>query len=180
MSEEDKKSIEKTEKVKEDEARDERNVPAKRHAPVWLPWVAGGTVVVILLVAAYSIGLQVGKGNSTTVAGTNGFGSMMRGYGDFDDSSSSQSTQNGMPSGDFRGGRGTMGGSGTVTAVSSTSISIKGSMGGGITTYTINSSTTVTDGSSTKAVSDIATGDTVRVTPSTSDTTIAATITIGS
>ncbi|HWT40518.1 MAG TPA: hypothetical protein VN081_04625 [Dongiaceae bacterium] len=77
----------------------------------------------------------------------------------------------------FTGGMGAMGGRGvygaglghmtngvrgTVTAISSTSLSVK-TASGAIVTYAITSNTTVTNTGSAAAVSDIKVGDTVRV-----------------
>jgi hypothetical protein len=158
------------------ESAEEQEFPVKKSAPTWLPWVGGGALIAVLLVASYFMGLGAGKGTSTASTAGDGFGSMTRGTGD-----GTGGMPSGMPSGDMRSGGGrTMGASGTVTAISSTSITIKDTTRGGVVTYTIDSSTTVKSGDDTKAVSDITTGATVRVQPSTSDTTIAATITIES
>jgi hypothetical protein len=81
------------------------------------------------------------------------------------------------------GGAGRFGGFGTVTAVTSSSITITPpSFGENATpitkTYSISSSTTVTDNGASSTVSAIAVGDTVRIQPSTSDSTAAGTIMI--
>lgn len=177
MNEDDKKvtekPVEKTEKVEKTEVRDERNVPARRQMPSWFPWAAGGALIFLLLLGAFWAGRALDRDRSIAVNRTNGF-SAMRGYSDIPNSG----TQN-LPSGNFRG-RGMMGTYGTVTAISSDSITIKDTIRGGLVTFKINEDTKVTSGTDTKAVSDIKTDATVRVQASTSDSTIAAAIAIQS
>ncbi len=91
---------------------------------------------------------------------------------------------NGMGEGGRYGAR--MGGAGTVTAVSSSSITITlrsfgpdSNNSGTSKTYTIDSSTEITINGSTGSVSDIKTGDTVFVRTSSSSSTIATRISVG-
>jgi hypothetical protein len=74
------------------------------------------------------------------------------------------------------------GGMGTVTAISSTSITITPRSRGGATsadkTYAISSSTNISDNGSTVAATDIAVGNTVLITTTTSDTSTATAITV--
>lgn len=142
-------------------------VTVQRQLPTWFPWVIAGLAALLIAMVAYGIGYQTSRG---MLGGRGGMGSgigMMRG-GDRDD--------RGTLSTGLRG-RGMMGGAvGEVTAVSSDSISIKDTMRGGSVTYKIDSSTKVTENGTTKTVSDIKTGDTVRVSATGGDTTIATTI----
>jgi hypothetical protein len=69
-----------------------------------------------------------------------------------------------------------MGGFGTVTAVSSSSIAIQNPRSGTSNTYTIDGSTVIEDSGSTGSLSDIATGDTVMIRTSSSTSTTAAQI----
>jgi len=73
-------------------------------------------------------------------------------------------------------GGGMMGGFGTVTAISATSITVESSQTSTSTTYVITSATKVTDNGSTSSVSAIQTGDTVIVQPESSSAKTAATI----
>lgn len=79
----------------------------------------------------------------------------------------------------FAGGSGRFGGGnrsfGTVSAISSSSITVQPSSGNAVT-YTINSSTAITDSGQTVTYTDIQTGDTVIVSASTSSSTTAARI----
>jgi len=85
------------------------------------------------------------------------------------------------------GGYGQMGGGrrnangafGQVTAISSTNITINDIRQGKSKTYTINSDTKITDQGQTATATDIKNGDTVIVSASTTDSTIASTIRIG-
>lgn len=70
------------------------------------------------------------------------------------------------------------GGFGTVTAISSSSITVKNSHSGSSKTYTITSNTTVKNGTTTASVSDIKVDDSVLVRTSSSDTKTASSITI--
>ncbi len=74
------------------------------------------------------------------------------------------------------GGMRRMGGLGSVTAVSSSSITVQNQRTGTSTTYTIDSSTKITNNGATAAISDIKTGATVLVRTSSSSTTTATTI----
>jgi hypothetical protein len=124
--------------------------------------------VIVLLVAAggiYGATLYQKAHSASTTAATNGgrFGGGMGGRGGF-------------------ASRVGGGGIGTVTAVSSTSITMTPRSRGGTTgadkTYAINSSTTITDNGSTVAASDIAVGDKVLIVTTTSDTSTATAITV--
>ena len=110
------------------------------------------------------------KGRSVTVDRDDNF-STTRSYGNIP-----SGTQT-MPSGEFRG-HGMMGTLGTVTAISSDSITIKDTQRGGLVTFKIDASTKVTNGTDTKAVSDITTGTNARIQASTGDSLTAGTITI--
>lgn len=106
-------------------------------------WIA--TVIAALIVGLLGgivAGMQIGKSSSTTNRG-------------------SQSLQGGM-GGSMQGHDGAMG---TVTAVTSDSVTIKSDRGDSdsTVTYAITSDTKVTDGDETAAVSDIAVGDAVMV-----------------
>lgn len=129
------------------------------------PGTSGVTKPIAILVAAILLaglsfygGVQYQKGRHTaTTTTTTG-------------AAGSPSTQGGSR---FRGGqRPTFG---SVTAISSTSITVD-SQSGTSTTFSITSSTTITDSGQTTTTSDISTGDTVAVVASTSDSTQAARI----
>lgn len=171
MSEDDNKQV--TEKP---EVHAEHYVHTKRQTPTWLPWVGGGALIIVLLLGAFWAGSKLtDRDRSTTITRNNGFSST-RSFGDVEENGSSTQT---MPSGGFRG-RGMMGTLGTVTAISSDSITIKDTQRGGLVTFKISASTTVTSGTDTKAVSDIKTDATVRIEASTSDSLTAASIAIQS
>lgn len=148
---------------------------AKRQTPQWLPWVGGGVLILLLLIGAFWVGRGMNKGRSVTIDRDDNF-STMRGYSDIPGSGNGSQT---MPSGGFRG-RGMMGTVGTVTSISSDSITIKDTQRGGLVTFKISSSTTVTSGTDTKAVSDIKIDATVSIEASTSDSLTAASIAIQS
>lgn len=140
----------------------------KRQVPVWLPWVAVGLAALLIGMIGYTIGNHAGRNG---LMGRSGLGSGIARVGADDLRSTG-----GM---NYRG-RGMVAGSiGEVTAVSADSITIKDTMRGGSVTYKIDSNTKVTENGTTKAVSDIKTGNTVRVTATGSDTTIATTILLG-
>ena len=80
--------------------------------------------------------------------------------------------------GRFGGGGARRGIAGTVTAVSSTSITITGTADNASHTYSISSTTTVTNNGQSAAVSDIQSGNTVLVIANPSDTSQAARILI--
>jgi len=142
--------------------------PTSRQLPVWFPWVAAGLAALLIALVAYAVGQRSSRMGVYMGASFND--SMMRGGYDNDRNFSGQS---------FRG-RGMMNGSiGEVTAVSADSITIKDTMRGGSVTYKIDTNTKVTEGGDTKAVSDIKMGNTVRVTATGTDTTIATEITLG-
>lgn len=121
-------------------------------------------LIVLAVIASFIAGDYFGHNKgSTTVAtantqssGTGNFGSG-GGYGG---------------GGGFRNG----GSRGSVTAISSTSITVDDSRSGTSKTYTINSSTQISDNGSTVTTSDIQTGDTVFVMASSSTSTTATRI----
>lgn len=117
------------------------------------------TMIGVLLLGAlggFVAGAQVGKTSSATASqrdgGPGGAGGQM-------------------------GGPGAMNGTfGEVTAVSSTSITVKDQRSSESTTYKINDDTKITDGGNTAAVTDITKGDTVMIATSDSDDTTASSI----
>ena len=125
--------------------------PQQRHRSVSHNGGWWGAVVATLVVGAlggFLIGLQVGKGSSVaTMAGVAGNGQARGGFG--------------MRGGTF----------GTVTAVTSDSITVKDTRRSTTVTYAITSSTTVTDNGATAALSDVVVGDSVIVQSSSTDTT---------
>lgn len=112
----------------------------------WIVGIVGA--LLIGMCGGIMIGMQIGKSSIQPADGMASNGQMQQ------------------PDGGDRQDRGT---TGTVTAVSSNSITIKSTRGNTETTYTITSSTTVTDNGSSASVSDIEVGDTVRIQVSTSD-----------
>jgi hypothetical protein len=78
--------------------------------------------------------------------------------------------------GNFGGRRFGQGSLGTVSAISSTSITVNDSRSGTAKTYTINSSTSIANNGASATVGDISDGTTVLVTPSTTDASIASRI----
>jgi len=108
-------------------------------------------VVIVASIAAIIIG------------GTGGFlvGYQIGTTSDADDSAQ-QAGMNGMPGG-MMGGQFTRGGVGTVSAVSSDSITIKNRRQGDETTYSITSDTTVTDNDESATISDVKVGDLVMI-----------------
>lgn len=105
-------------------------------------WIAAVIAALVMgLLGGIVAGMQIGKSSFSTSPGN-------------------QSQQDGMGGG--MQGRGAMG---TVTAVTSDSITIKSDRSDSdtTTTYAITSDTKVTDGNETAAVSDIAVGDAVMV-----------------
>lgn len=112
-------------------------------------------IVAIIVVGALAFwgGYALGKHNSTTRPSTSAFGG------------------SGFRGGGFRGG-----GFGTVTAISSTSITVQNNRTNASKTFTITSSTKITNNGSSTTSSAIADGDTVVVIPSSSDASEAASI----
>lgn len=130
--------------------------PSSNAAVLW------GIAVLVLVVGTgggFVTGFQLGKTNGTgTTLSQNGFGGQ----------SSDGTGQMGGP-----GGAGGLSGRragviGTVTAVSSTSVTVKDQMQSTSSTYTITDTTTVTDNGATASVGDIAVGDTVLIRTSSS------------
>jgi hypothetical protein len=124
--------------------------------------VAMVIAAVILVIISFYGGVQYQKGRhpvtTTTTASSAGAPSTSFGQGG---------------GGRFRGGqRPTFG---SVTAISSTSITVDNQSGTSVT-FAITSSTTITDSGQTTTTSDISTGETVAVIASTTDSTQAARI----
>ncbi|HVV26021.1 MAG TPA: hypothetical protein VHC21_03240 [Candidatus Saccharimonadales bacterium] len=90
--------------------------------------------------------------------------------------SSATAAGGGLAGGRFGGGVRREGGIGSVTAISSSSITVSDQRSGTSKTYSITSSTQITDNGSTVDYTDIKTGDTVLVTASSSSSTTAARI----
>ena len=112
---------------------------------------------IIVAAVGFAGGVSYQKTRNTTAAAGNSGG-----FGRF---------ANGQDGGSANGMR-RMGAFGTVSAVSSDSITIKDQRSGGSNTYTITSDTTITDNGNTATISDIQTGDTVMIrTASTDDPT---------
>lgn len=135
-----------------------------RQATSPLKWyIALAIAIVVSAGAGLVAGMQLNKTSGT---------SAMSGYG--------------MQAGMQRGFGGARGDFGTVTAVSSSSITIQqpsrprsqssSSSQGQTKTYTMTADTKVTNGDSSAAASDIKIGDTVRVETSSSDNTTASTV----
>ena len=140
-----------------------KHTAAKSKMKVAKPLIALAVVVAVAGMGFFG-GVQYQKGRKNTATSNGQFQSFGDGSGNF-------GGQGGM-----RGGQ--MGEFGSVTAVSSTSISVKINRSGETKTYTINSSTTITKDSATASASDIAVGDTVIVQASDSDSTTATRIVI--
>jgi hypothetical protein len=125
-------------------------------------------VFALVLVAgiAFFGGMQYQKSHGTSSLSANATG----GFG-------GQGSTTGA-SGSFGGpgGNAQMGSFGTVTAISSDSISVKDQRTSSVKTYSITSATTVTDDGSTSTVSAIAVGDSIMVQSSSSSSTTASTI----
>jgi hypothetical protein len=122
--------------------------------------IAAGVVVVVAALGFFG-GVQYQKGKNNTATATNGQMQTFGGGGNF-------GGQGGMRMGQF----------GTVTTVSSTSISINSKRTGSVVTFAIDSSTTITKDSATVTTADIAVGDTVLVEAGGTDSTTATSITV--
>lgn len=141
--------------------------PARATVPSAVKYAAAGFVAVVFACGGFLGGMQYQKvadqNNGSGIAQTNSGGSFNQ------------------RSGNFNGAR-RAGNFGTVTSVSSTSITIALSGGraaaGTTKTYTINNSTTITSGGSSASVGDVHTGDRVMIRVSSSDVSVAASITI--
>lgn len=122
-------------------------------------WIAAVCAALVVgLIGGFVGGMQVGKSSGTVADGTGAFGGQ---------------SQQGGPGGMMR----RMGAFGTVTAVSSSSITIQDQMQGVTTTYAITSSTTVTDNGSSASVDDIKVDDTVMIQTDSSSSSDGATAT---
>lgn len=126
-------------------------------------------VVLVLCGVSFGLGMNFQKGKQTTIPTANA-----NDNGQFP-------SQGGGPGG-FGGQGGSRNGQrpniGTVTAISSDSITVQDSRSNSNQTFKITSNTTVQDNGSTASVSDIKTGDTVLITTDSSDTSTAAQITL--
>ncbi len=131
-----------------------RSVSSKPNNAAGTKMLASIVLVVIIAVAGFMAGVGYQKGHTKTTATTaaSRFGAL----------------------GGFASRR--LGGRGSVTAVSDTSITINDARTGGSKTYGITSSTIITDNGTTVAASDIKTGDEVFVTTGSSTSTAATRI----
>lgn len=137
-----------------------------RQVPALFLWVMVGVGVLLIALISYGAGYYTERSHSFR----NDFGGgMMR--GDFNDR---------RAGGIGRHSRDIMRGSiGEVTAIGADSITIKDTMRGGSVTYKIDDSTKVVENGAAKTVSDIKSGNTVRVTASGADVSVATTIVLG-
>jgi hypothetical protein len=119
-------------------------------------------VAVIVAAGSFFGGVEYQKGNQKTVSTTT-----TRGF-----SQSGTTTGTGGFSGQRRGGFG------TVSAITTSSISLTNARTSTSTTYSITSATTVTDAGSASTVSAIQTGDRVMVTTASTSSTVATQISI--
>jgi len=121
-------------------------------------------IVLLAIIGSFFLGEHYGHSKQTTSVPT----------------ASNSQAAGGSTNGDgFAGGRGNFrsdGAHGSVTAISSTSITVMDTTSNTSKTYTITSSTQITDNGSTVTTSDIQTGDTVLVTSGSSATTTATRI----
>lgn len=119
---------------------------------------AGSKTGLIIVVAVCS--LLIGGAGGYAIGHSKSSSANLPGSGQMGSFGSGSSSGQGGP-----GGRmGMMGGAmGTVTAISSDSITVEDQMNSESKTFSITSSTTVTEGGSTASLSDISTGDTVMV-----------------
>lgn len=124
--------------------------------------IISGAVVLVATGVGFFGGVQYQKGKAPSETA----GQQINGYG-----------MGGM-NGGFGGPVVHRGEFGTVTDVSSTSISLKSDRTGETKTYTINSSTTFIKNGASATASDIAVGDTAMVEASSSDSSVAASIDI--
>jgi len=126
--------------------------------PVANKTIIAAVLVVLALIGGFVGGMQYqkGKGSTALASGT----------------SAAANDQPGM------GGRGfnRNGSFGTVTAVSSSSITVKNDRTGETKAYSISGSTTITNNGATASASDITVGDTVMVTTSSTTSTDATDI----
>lgn len=119
-----------------------------------VPWII---IVVVVGAACFYGGVTYEKGHKTTVASTAGASGYQGRFG----------------GGGFGGGDRVFG---QVTAISSSSITVKDMRSDSDTTLAITSSTQITDNGQTVTISSIQTGDTVIISENTSDTSQASKI----
>ncbi len=128
--------------------------------------VITGVVVAVIAGVAFMSGVQYQKRKTTTakaVVTTNASVPQFNGG----------AAAGGVPSGARRGRGGVFG---TVSAVSDSSITVTNSRTNADQTLSITSATVITNSGATASVSDIQSGDSVVITPDTSDSTVAARI----
>jgi hypothetical protein len=120
-------------------------------------------VVLALMIISFFLGLQYEKKHAPKTA-----------------TGVTNTSRGGLGSGGFGGGagRGNRGDNviGTVTAITSGSITVDNSFSGSSTTLSISSATTITDNDQSVTISDIQTGDKVLITKSSSTSTTATSI----
>lgn len=143
---------------------EEHHKKSKNKSNEWLKIFAAATIVFLACGISFAAGMQYQKHNQPTIrAGLN-------------DRFSDGQGEYGMGQGFRGGGMRQNVAIGTVTAISSTSITVNDQRSGTSTTKTINSTTTITNNGTKVAVDSIKVGDSVFVRASTSDTTIASSI----
>ena len=144
------------------------DVHKKPRHPAWAKFGLAAVAGVVVLCLSFLGGIQFQKGKKTSDTAI-GMQTMQNGDSRFSGLRQGQATMG--------GGLRRMGSFGEVSAINDTSLSFKG-RGGGITTFTITSDTKITKDGEAAAVGDVKVGDTVMVSPSTTDTTAAASIAI--
>jgi hypothetical protein len=122
-------------------------------------YIYGAVIVLVLCIVCFAIGDVYGKHHGTTsqTAATSRFGGSSTGFG---------------------GRQGGMGDFGTVSSVSSTSITVENTRTNASTTYTVNSSTSITNDGETGSISDIQSGDRVIITTASTTSKVATKIEI--
>lgn len=130
--------------------------------------IAVATAVLVVGIGGFAGGVGYQKSHAKSTTLTRSDGSSPAGF----------QSSNGGPS--FSSGARAMGGGtiGTVTAISSGSITVKNSRSGESTTYAIVGTTQITKDNTIASVSDITTDSTVRVTPDSANTSNALSITV--
>lgn len=133
-----------------------RETNERKKVTMRVSYIYGAIIVIVLCIVFFAIGDVYGKHHApaSKAVATSRFGG---GTG-------------------FTGGAARAGGFGTVTSVSSNSITISNTRTNASTTYTINSSTTITDNGQTGSLSDIQSGDRVIVTTASTTSTVASKI----
>ncbi|HVV67207.1 MAG TPA: hypothetical protein VHB72_04030 [Candidatus Saccharimonadales bacterium] len=129
--------------------------PPRRKITLNVTWLVTVIAAILLCVASFYAGTAYEKNHNKSTATSGKFVSGQGGFG-----------------GGF-GGRRMNGSIGSVTTVSSSSITVNDQRSGSTKTYSITSSTQITDNGSAVPYSDIQTGDTVLVTAGSSSSTTA-------